>query len=93
MIRKYRILKGLLHSEKGSTLLPFNKYVFEVDRRANKTEIKKAIEEAYKVKVSDVNTMIMSGKWRRVRFKPGKTPDWKKAIVTLRAGNKIDVTT
>jgi len=37
--------------------------------------------------------MIMSGKWRRVRFKPGKTPDWKKAVVTLRAGDKIDVTT
>jgi large subunit ribosomal protein L23 len=67
--------------------------VFEVDKRANKTEIRKAIEQAYKVKVKDVNTMIMSGKWRRVRFKPGKTPDWKKAIITLRQGDKIDVTT
>lgn len=74
-------------------MLPFNKYVFEVNKRANKTEIRKAIEQAYKVKVKDVNTMIMSGKWRRVRFKPGKTPDWKKAIVTLRQGDKIDVTT
>nr|HPN66708.1 50S ribosomal protein L23 [Candidatus Omnitrophota bacterium] len=74
-------------------MLPFNKYVFEVDKGANKNEIKKAIEQAYKVKVKDVNTMIMSGKWRRVRFKPGKTPDWKKAVVTLRAGDKIDVTT
>lgn len=93
MIQKYKILKGLLHSEKGSTLLPFNKYVFEVYKDANKAEIKKAIELVYKVKVKDVNTMIMSGKWRRVRFKPGKTPDWKKAIVTLRKGDKIDVTT
>ena len=93
MIQKFRILKGLLHSEKGSSLLPFNKYVFEVDKRANKNEIKKAVELAYKVKVKDVNTAIMSGKWRRVRFKPGKTPDWKKAIVTLRSGDKIDVTT
>ncbi|MDD4879109.1 MAG: 50S ribosomal protein L23 [Candidatus Omnitrophica bacterium] len=74
-------------------MLPFNKYIFEVDKRANKTEIRKAVEIAYKVKVKDVNTMVMSGKWRRVRFKPGKTPDWKKAIVTLRKGDKIDVTT
>jgi len=93
MIQKFKILKSLLHSEKGSTLLPLNKYIFEVDKRANKSEIRKAIELAYKVKVKDVNTMIMSGKWRRVRFKPGKTPDWKKAIVTLRQGDKIDVTT
>lgn len=93
MIQKFRILKGLLHSEKGTTLLPFNKYIFEVDKRANKSEIRKAIEQAYKVKVNDVNTMIMSGKWRKVRFKAGKTPDWKKAIVTLCQGDKIDVTT
>ena len=92
MIQKFKILKSLLHSEKGSTMLPFNKYVFEVDKRANKPEIKKAIEQVYKVKVKDVNTMIMSGKWRKVRFKTGKTPDWKKAIVTLRQGGKIDVT-
>ena len=93
MIQKFRILKSLLHSEKSSTMLPFNKYIFEVDKRANKPEIRKAVELAYKVKVKDVNTMIMSGKWRKVRFKPGKTPDWKKAIVTLRQGDKIDVTT
>jgi len=93
MIQKFKILKSLLHSEKGSMMLPFNKYVFEVDKSANKTEIRKAIEQVYKVKVKDVNTMIMSGKWRKVRFKPGKTPDWKKAIVTLRQGDKIDVTT
>ena len=93
MIQNFKILKSLLHSEKGSMMLPFNKYVFEVDKSANKTEIRKAIEQVYKVKVKDVNTMIMSGKWRKVRFKPGKTPDWKKAIVTLRQGDKIDVTT
>jgi len=93
MIQKFKIIKSLLHSEKGSLFLPFSKYIFEVDKRANKNEIKKAVEGAYKVKVKDVNTMIMSGKWRRVRFKPGKTPDWKKAIVTLRQGDKIDVTT
>ena len=93
MIQKYKIIRSLLHSEKGSTLAPFNKYIFEVYKKANKPEIKKAVEETYKVKVKDVNTMIMSGKWRKVRFKPGKTPDWKKAVVTLQAGNKIDIGT
>jgi len=91
MIQKYKIIRSLLHSEKGSTLAPLNKYIFEVDKKANKPEVKKAIEEVYKVKVKDVNTMIMSGKWRKVRFKAGKTPDWKKAVVTLQAGNKIDI--
>ncbi len=93
MIQKYKIIHALLHTEKGTALLPYDKYVFEVDRRANKLDIKKAVEDIYKVKVKKVNTMIMSGKWRKVRFKPGKTPDWKKAVVTLRKGNKIEMTT
>lgn len=92
MNQKYKVIRSLMHSEKGATLTPINKYVFEVDKCANKLEIKKAVEEIYKVKVKKINTMIMSGKWRRVRFKPGRTPDWKKAVVTLQAGNKIDVT-
>ncbi len=92
MIQKYKVIRSLMHSEKGAALAPINKYVFEVYKYANKPQIRKAVEEIYKVKVKKVNTMIMSGKWRKVRFKPGKTPDWKKAIVTLQAGNKIDVT-
>lgn len=93
MIQPYKIIRSLLHTEKGTALAPFNKYIFEVDIRANKAEIKKAVEDIYKVKVKKINTMIVPGKWRRVRFKPGKTPDWKKAIVTLQEGHKIDVTT
>lgn len=93
MIQGYKIIRSLLHTEKGTTLNPFNKYIFEVDARANKPEIKKAVEETYKVKVEKVNTMIVPGKWRRVRFKPGKTPDWKKAVVTLREGHKIEIAT
>ena len=58
---------------------------------ANKIEIKTAIEDIYKVKVAQVNTMIARGKLRRVRYALGKTSDWKKAIVTLREGSKIDV--
>lgn len=91
MIQGYKVIKNLLHSEKGTFIAPFNKYIFEVDKKANKLEIKRAVEEIYKVKVKDVNTMIMSGKWRRLRFKAGRTPDWKKAVVTLQQGSKIEV--
>ena len=68
-----------------------NKYFFSVDRKANKIEIKKAVEDLYKVKVQDVNTGILPGKLKRVRTKAGYTPDWKKAIVTLKDGHKIDL--
>ncbi|MFH0771242.1 MAG: 50S ribosomal protein L23 [Candidatus Omnitrophota bacterium] len=93
MTQEYKIIRTLLHTEKGTTQLPLSKYIFEVDKRANKIEIKKAVENVYRVKVAHVNTMIMSGKWRRVRFKAGKTPDWKKAVVTLVEGNKIEMVT
>ena len=82
----------MLRTEKGSRIVPLNKYLFWVDTVANKIEIKKAIEDIYKVKVASVNTMIMRGKIKRVRYATGKTPDWKKAVVTLREGSKIDVT-
>lgn len=88
----YDIIKSLLRTEKGTFLLPQNKYVFWVDRNANKIEIAKAVEEIYKVKVKSVYTVMCRGKKRRVRWVEGKTPDWKKAIVTLKEGNKIDVT-
>ena len=88
----YKTLKSLLRTEKGTEMLPYNKYLFWVDRDANKISIKKAIEEVYKVKVKDVNTITSRGKKKRVRFQEGKTPDWKKAIVTLKEGEKIDVT-
>ncbi|PIV12006.1 MAG: 50S ribosomal protein L23, partial [Candidatus Omnitrophica bacterium CG03_land_8_20_14_0_80_43_22] len=54
--------------------------------------IKKAVETVYKVKVDSVNTVNMPGKLKRVRYKAGYTSDWKKAIVTLKAGSKIDMT-
>ncbi|MFH1778749.1 MAG: 50S ribosomal protein L23 [Candidatus Omnitrophota bacterium] len=93
MTEAYKIVRSLLHTEKSTALGPFNKYIFEVDARANKPEIKKAVEDIYKVKVKKVNTMIAPGKWRKVRFKPGKTPDWKKAVVTLHKGHKIEIAT
>lgn len=88
----YKIIMSPLRTEKGTYLLPFNKYLFWVDKKANKIEIKNAVEELYKVKVEKVNTLTMRGKNRRVRYVEGKTPDWKKAIVTLKEGQKIEVT-
>lgn len=91
MKNSYDIVKGMLRTEKGANLLPLNKHLFWVDSHANKLEIKKAVEDIYKVKVDSVNTMTMRGKLRRVRYATGKTPDWKKAIVTLSEGSKIDI--
>ncbi len=88
----YDTVLSLLRTEKGTELLPLNKYLFVVDKRTNKLQIKKAVEQIYKVKVDAVNTAIVSGKTKRVRFKEGRTADWKKAIVTLKQGHKIEVT-
>ena len=85
------IVKGMIRTEKGANLMPLNKYLFWVAKNSNKIEIKKSIEDIYKVKVDGVNTVTMRGKSKRVRYAIGKTPDWKKAIVTLKEGNKIDV--
>jgi large subunit ribosomal protein L23 len=88
----YTIVKNILRTEKGTRLLTDNKYLFEVDKRANKIEIKKAIEEIYNVKVQKVNSVSLTGKIKRVRYKPGRTPNWKKAIVTLKPGHTIEIT-
>ncbi len=87
----YDVLKKPLITEKSTSLLQENKYTFEVDPRANKTEIKQAVQTIFKVKVEKVNTMRVKGKTKRVRNIPGKTPDRKKAIVTLRKGDKIEI--
>ena len=86
----FDVIKSRLITEKGSVLVRQNKVLFSVRSDANKIQIKQAIESIYKVKVLSVNTEIMNGKLKRVRFKQGRTPDWKKAIVTLREGQKID---
>ena len=92
MKSSYDIVKSLLRTEKGTRLLEQNKYIFWVDKKANKIQIKQSVENVYKVKVKDVNTVMSRGKKRRVRYVQGKTPDWKKAIVTLKEGSKIEVT-
>lgn len=68
----------------------FNQVVFEVDTRANKFQIKEAVERIFKVKVMKVRTQQMRGKVRRVGRNFGKKSDWKKAVITLRAGDRID---
>lgn len=88
----YDIIKSLVRTEKGTDLEKLNQYLFEVDSRANKIEIKQSIEEIYKVKVKRVNTLFVRGKLRRVRQQQGSTSAWKKAIVTLKEGDKIEVT-
>ncbi|MDI6783872.1 MAG: 50S ribosomal protein L23 [bacterium] len=67
-----------------------NQYTFVVSPTANKIEIKKAVEKQFKVKVLAVNTIMVKGKWRRVRGKLGKKVDRKKAIVTVKSGDKIE---
>ncbi|MGX5682056.1 50S ribosomal protein L23 [Schumannella luteola] len=79
-------------SEKSYSLIDDGKYTFEVDPRANKTEIKLAIEKIFSVKVDSVNTLNRPGKTRRTRFGIGKRKDTKRAIVTLKSGS-IDIFT
>ncbi|MBU3959018.1 MAG: 50S ribosomal protein L23 [Candidatus Omnitrophica bacterium] len=92
MISSYSIIKALIRTEKSTNLYePQAKYLFLVDKVSNKIQIKRAVEEIYKVKVKEVNTLIAPGKLKRVRYQSGRTPDLKKAIVTLKEGQKIEV--
>lgn len=78
-------------SEKTYGLLDENKYTFVVDRRANKTQIKQAIESIFDVKVESVNTLNRRGKVKRRGWVVGKRPDEKRAIVTLAPGDEIEI--
>lgn len=85
-------VRGLHITEKGTLLAGQNKYLFKVDPSANKLEIKRAIEDFFKVKVVKVNTMNYDGKKSRQRTaRYGNKPDWKRAVVTLKEGDKIDL--
>jgi large subunit ribosomal protein L23 len=67
-----------------------NKYAFEVQKDANKIEIQRAVEQLFKVKVLEVHTVNVLGKMKRLGRRYGKRPDWKKAIVTLKEGDRIE---
>jgi len=90
MIHPQDIIKALLRTEKASLYEPQRKYLFLVHIAAGKIQIKKAIEELYKVKVAAVNTFISQGKLKRVRHQLGRTPALKKAVVSLEQGQKIE---
>ena len=78
-------------SEKSTELMEQNKYVFQVARDANKLTVKQALKDLFNVTAESVNVLNVRGKNRRLRFRVGKRAAWKKAIVTLRAGDKIEI--
>ena len=92
MITSYDIVKSLIRTEKGTSMEPQRKYTFYVAKTATKIDIKRAVQEIYKVKVDAVHTLIVAGKPKRVHYQLGYTSDWKKAIVTLKEGSKIETT-
>jgi large subunit ribosomal protein L23 len=90
----FEIIKTVRLTEKGTRQgEKFNQYTVVADRRANKAEIRQAVQELFKVKVTRVNTLNVRGKFRRQRTtQAGQAPSWKKAIVTLKDGDKIILT-
>lgn len=90
-LHPYAVLLRPLITEKSTVLAGSDKYVFEVDVRANKAQVKEAVELAFNVEVAAVNTMKMKGKNRRFGRKITKQPDWKKAVVTLKPGHSIEL--
>ena len=90
----FEVIKSVRLTEKGTTQSDrLNQYTVIADRRANKIQIRQAVQELFKVKVIKVNTLNVRGKARRQRTsQAGKAPDWKKAIVTLKEGQKIELT-
>ena len=90
MLTHFDVIKSLIRTEKSTSMEPKSKYLFLVLKESNKIQIKAAVEHIYKVKVKDVNTLIVRGKMKRVRREAGSTPDFKKAVVTLKEGQKIE---
>jgi large subunit ribosomal protein L23 len=88
----YEVIERPLVTEKSIAGAEGGKYTFRVRKNVNKIEIARAVEQIFNVKVADVNTMIVRGKKKRLgRYPEGRTADWKKAIVTLRPGYKIEI--
>ncbi len=87
----HEIIRRPLVTEKNATLQASGKYAFEVDKHANKTEIKRAVEAGFKVTVTAVNVINMPGGSKRVGRRIAFSPVWKKAVVTLKPGDKIDL--
>ncbi len=91
-IHPLQVVRRPLITEKGTRLGGENKYAFEVQRAANKFQIKEAVERAFNVRVTAVNVMNIKGKPRRVRSgRIAHRPNWKKAVVTLAEGDKLEL--
>lgn len=91
--RMYDLILAPVITEKSTMASEHNQVTFRVPLSASKPEIKAAVEGLFNVKVTAVNTLISKGKTKRFRGIEGRRPDFKKAVVTLAEGNKIDVTT
>lgn len=92
-LHMYDVLQAPLITEKvARDQESQNKYAFRIHPQSNKKQVKEAIEKIYNVHVIKINTSKVRGKWRRVRYQPGLQASWKKAIVTLKKGEKIDIT-
>lgn len=90
-MHRYEVLRFPLITEKTTLLQSQGKYAFEVAREANKQQVREAVEDAFKVKVTKVNMMTVPGKQHRVGRQQVLSPSWKKAIVTLKPGDKIEL--
>ena len=93
-MNNFEIIRTVRLTEKGTRQADnYNQYTVVADPRANKTQIRNAVQELFKVKVTKVNTLNVTGKYRRQRTKQaGQSSNWKKAIVTLKEGDKISLT-
>ena len=91
MLSAHQILVRPIITEKNTLLNEVGKYCFEVAATANKIEVKRAVQEIFKVKVTTVNMMKVPGKMRRMGRTSGMTRTWKKAIVTLAPGERIEL--
>jgi large subunit ribosomal protein L23 len=89
----YDLIRSPLITEKATAVSEHNQIIFKVPVTATKREVKAAVEGLFSVKVDAVNTILVQGKLKRVRGRPGRRSDFKKAIVTLAEGSRIDVTT
>jgi large subunit ribosomal protein L23 len=91
--KMYQTILSPLVTEKATALSEQNQFVFRVAIDATKPEIKASVEALFGVKVLDVNTLVVKGKTKRFKGRPGQRSDWKKAMVKLAEGQSIDLTT
>jgi large subunit ribosomal protein L23 len=90
-INAYEVLRRPLITEKSTALQTIGKYAFEVASRSTKQQIKEAVEKAFKVNVTGVSIINIKGKTKRVKTGYSMAPSWKKAIVSLKSGEKIEL--